>query len=82
MRKAVKDEILKDDAEEVLPGPETTPTPPTGFQVMVLEFILRRLASPMHDFLWGLLFAYGVQLHNLTPNTVLDTSILHHYFVS
>jgi hypothetical protein len=27
--KAMKDELLKDDAEEVrVPGPETTPTPP------------------------------------------------------
>jgi hypothetical protein len=62
LHKATKEELLKDDAEEVhVPGTETTPTPPTGFRVMFMAFILRRLSFPAHDFLRGLLFAYGVQ---------------------
>jgi hypothetical protein len=52
---------VKDDTEEVrVPGPEMTPTPPGGFQLMFLAFILCRLSFPAHDFLRGVLFAYGV----------------------
>jgi hypothetical protein len=70
--KAGKDELLKDDAEEVqVTRPKMTPTPPEGFQVMFLAFIIHGLSFPTHDFLRGLLFAYGVQLHDLAPNTVL-----------
>jgi hypothetical protein len=43
--KAAKEELLKDDAEEVrVPRPETTSTPPAGFRVMFMAFILRGLS--------------------------------------
>jgi hypothetical protein len=72
LRKAAKEELLKDDAETIcMLGPEATPTPPARFWVMFMAFILRRLSFPAHDFLRGLLFAYGVQLHDLTPNTIV-----------
>jgi hypothetical protein len=72
LRKAAKDGLLKDDAAEVcMAGPEATPTPPVGFRVMFLAFVLYRLSFPPHDFLRGLLFAYGIQLHDLNPNTIL-----------
>jgi hypothetical protein len=35
------------------------------------DFILHGLALPAHEFLRGLLFVYGVQLHQLTPNSIL-----------
>jgi hypothetical protein len=38
---------------------------------MFLSFLLRGLSLPAHEFLRGLLFAYGVQLHQLTPNSIL-----------
>jgi hypothetical protein len=38
---------------------------------MFLAFLLRGLSLPAHEFLRGLLFVYGVQLHQLTPNSVL-----------
>jgi hypothetical protein len=72
-----KDWLLKEDPEEVqVPGRKTTPTPPAGIRVMFLAFILRGLSFLAHDFLWGLLFVYGVQLHDLTPNTVLHIACL------
>jgi hypothetical protein len=71
LRKATKDGILKEDAlENCLVGPEVTPNPPAGFRVMFLAFVLRGLSFPPHDFLHGLLFAYGIQLHDLNPNTI------------
>jgi hypothetical protein len=38
---------------------------------MFLSFLLRGLSLPAHEFLRGLLFVYGVQLHQLTPNSLL-----------
>jgi hypothetical protein len=38
---------------------------------MFLAFLLRGLSFPAHEFLRGLLFVYGVQLHQLTPNSIL-----------
>jgi hypothetical protein len=39
--------------------------------VMFFDFLLRGLSVPVHEFLRGLLFVYGVQLHQLTPNLIL-----------
>jgi hypothetical protein len=38
---------------------------------MFLAFLLRGLSLPAHEFLRGLLYVYGVQLHQLTPNFLL-----------
>jgi hypothetical protein len=38
---------------------------------MLLSFLFRGLSLPAHEFLHGLLFVYGVQLHQLTPNSIL-----------
>jgi hypothetical protein len=39
--------------------------------VIFLAFLLRGLSLPTHEFLRGLLFVYGVQVHQLTPNSLL-----------
>jgi hypothetical protein len=38
---------------------------------MFLAFLLEGFSLPAHEFLCGLLFVYGVQLHQLTPNSLL-----------
>jgi hypothetical protein len=38
---------------------------------MFLAFLLRGFSLPAHEFLRGLLFVYSVQLHQLTPNSLL-----------
>jgi hypothetical protein len=38
---------------------------------MFFSFLLRGLSLPTHEFLRGLLFVYGVQLHQLTPNSII-----------
>jgi hypothetical protein len=45
---------------------------------MFLAFLLRGFSLPAHEFLRGLLFVYGVQLHQLTPNSLLHIA----YFVT
>jgi hypothetical protein len=72
LQSAEKIGILKNDpAETLAAGPEIIPRPPAGFQVLFLAFILRGISFPPHPFLRGLLFAYGIQLHDLNPNTIL-----------
>jgi hypothetical protein len=72
MSAAEKIGLLKNDPEESLvAGPEIIPRPPPGFRVIFLAFLLRGLSLPPYPFLHGLLFAYGVQLHDLNPNTIL-----------
>jgi hypothetical protein len=38
---------------------------------MFLAFLFCGLSLPAHEFLRELLFVYGVQLHQLTPNSIL-----------
>jgi hypothetical protein len=38
---------------------------------MFLSFLLHGLSLPAHEFLCGLVFVYGMQLHQLTPNSIL-----------
>jgi hypothetical protein len=62
--------IFADD-QVTFPSTERIPKPPSGFWVMFFYFLLRGLSLPAHEFLRGLLFIYGVQLHQLTPNSIL-----------
>jgi hypothetical protein len=57
--------------ESLAAGPEIVPRPPPGFRIIFLAFLPRGLSLPPHPFLCGLLFAYGIQLHDLNPNTIL-----------
>jgi hypothetical protein len=61
LRKLAKDDLVKEGSNEVLvPGPEMSPTPPAGYQVMFLAFFFRGLTFPAHEFFRALLFAYGI----------------------
>ncbi|KAK1696179.1 hypothetical protein QYE76_012876 [Lolium multiflorum] len=57
------------------PGEESYPTPPIGYRVSFVDHLIRGLSAPIHEFLRGLLFVYGLQLHHLTPNSILHISI-------
>jgi hypothetical protein len=50
---------------------ERIPKSPSGYRVMFLAFLLRGFSLLVHEFLRGLLFVYGVQLHQLTPNSLM-----------
>ncbi|KAK1604414.1 hypothetical protein QYE76_028087 [Lolium multiflorum] len=58
-----------------MPGDESSPHPPIGFRVTFIGFLIRGLSVPIHEFLHGLIFIYGIQLHQLTPNSLLHISI-------
>jgi hypothetical protein len=72
LSQAEKMGLLKNTpAESLAAGPEIIPRPPPGFRVIFIAFLLWGLSLPPHPFLRGLLFAYGIQLHDLNPNTIL-----------
>src|SRR4051812_15102753 len=50
---------------------EGTPNPSKGERVCFVPYLLRGLGFPIHPFLRGLLEFYGLQLHDLTPGSVL-----------
>src|SRR3954470_19324312 len=50
---------------------EGTPNPSKGEMVCFVPYLLRGLGFPIHPFLRGLLEFYGLQLHDLTPGSVL-----------
>jgi hypothetical protein len=71
LAKAQKDGFIAEGDQVVFPSTDRIPKPPSGYRVMFLAFLLRGLSFPAHEFLCGLLFVYGVQIHQLTPNSIL-----------
>jgi hypothetical protein len=71
LKKVKKEGFLPASTEIVFPSDEVIPAPPPGFRVMFLALLLRGFSHPSHEFLCGLRFVYGVQLHQLIPNSLL-----------
>jgi hypothetical protein len=71
LKKAKKEGFLPESVVIVSPGDEAVPSPLVGYRVMFLSFLVHGLSLPAHKFLRGLLFVYGVQLHQLTSNSLL-----------
>ncbi|KAK1682454.1 hypothetical protein QYE76_043302 [Lolium multiflorum] len=57
------------------PKEESYPSPPIEYRVSFLDHLICGLSPPIHEFLRGLLFVYGLQLHQLRPNSILHVSI-------
>jgi hypothetical protein len=76
--KAEKEGFLPESMAVIFPRDEAIPRLPVGYLVMFLAFLLRGLSLSAHEFLCGLLFVYGVQLHQLMPNSILHIA----YFLS
>jgi hypothetical protein len=71
LTKAQRGGFLIGGEQVVFPSTKRIPKPPSGYWVMFLAFLLRGLSLPAHEFLRGILFVYGVQLHQLMPNSIL-----------
>ena len=50
---------------------EGVPNPSQGERVCLVPYLMRGLGFPIHPFLRGLMEFYGLQLHNLTPASIL-----------
>ncbi|KAK1650556.1 hypothetical protein QYE76_068361 [Lolium multiflorum] len=57
------------------PKEESYPSPPIEYRVSFVDHLIRGLSPPIHEFIRGLLFVYGLPLHQLTPNSILHVSI-------
>ncbi|KAK1607061.1 hypothetical protein QYE76_030734 [Lolium multiflorum] len=67
--------LMKKKDSLIFPGDESAPNPPIGYRVIFIDHLVRGLSTPVHEFLRGLLFIYGIQLHQLTPNSILHISL-------
>jgi hypothetical protein len=67
--------IPPEEGNVILPCLASRPNPPAGFTVMFVAFLYRGLSLPSHEFLRRLLHSYGIQLWQLTPNSILHLAI-------
>ncbi|KAK1611614.1 hypothetical protein QYE76_035287 [Lolium multiflorum] len=67
--------LMKKEGAIRFPSEESYPTPPIEYRVSFVDHLIRGLSTPIHDFLRVLLFVYGVQLHQLTSNSILHVAI-------
>ena len=66
---------LPDDIGHRLPDEgQLIPTPRPHERVVFLTHFLRGLGFPLHPFVWGLMFYYGLDFHDLAPNFILNIS--------
>ena len=62
---------LPDDIAHRLPDEgQLIPTPRPHERVLFLTHFLRRLGFPLHPFVRGLMFYYGLDFHDLAPNFI------------
>ena len=63
---------LAADIAHRLPGAgQIVPTPEPHERVVFLHHFLRGLGFPLHPFVCGLIFYYGLDFHDLAPNFIL-----------
>jgi hypothetical protein len=55
-----KEGLLPEAVPVIFPSDKHVPKPLKGYRVMFLNFLLRGLYFPAHEFLPGLLFVYGM----------------------
>ena len=66
---------LSSDTAHRLPDEgQLIPTPRPHERVVFLPHFLRGLGFPLHPFVRGLMFYYGLDFHDLAPNFILDIS--------
>ena len=66
---------LSSDIAHRLPDEgELIPTPRPHERVVFLPHFLRGLGFPLHSFVRGLMFYYGLDFHDLAPNSLLHIS--------
>ncbi|KAK1648819.1 hypothetical protein QYE76_066624 [Lolium multiflorum] len=75
MNLLMKLEFAKKENALRFPKEESYPSPPMEYRVSFVDHLICGLSPPIHEFLRGLLFVYGLQLHQLTPNSILHVSI-------
>ena len=66
---------LTAEIKQRIPAKEQViPTPEPGERVVSIPHFLRRLGFPLHPFVRGLMFYYGLDFHDLAANSFLHMS--------
>ena len=77
IKKLRKAGYLHNDIAQRLPDKgQLIPTPGPHERVVFLIHFLRGLGFPLHPFVWGLMFYYGLDFHDLAPNFILNILVL------
>ena len=66
--------LSNDIAYRLLEKGQLIPTLRPHERVVFLPHFLRGLGFPLHTFVWGLMFYYGLDFHNLALNFILNIS--------
>ena len=66
--------LSKDIAHRLPEQGQLLPTPRPHKRVVFLPHFLCRLGFPLHPFVRGLMFNYGLDFHDLAPNFILNIS--------
>ena len=66
--------LSNDIAYRLLEEGQLLPTPRPHERVVFLPHFLRGLGFPIHPFVRGLMFYYGLDFHDLAPNFILNIS--------
>ena len=75
IKKLRKAGYLSNDIAYRLPEKgQLIPTPKPHERVVFLTHFLRGLGFPLHPFVRGLMFYYGLDFHDLAPNFILNIS--------
>jgi hypothetical protein len=61
--------------EWIPPVGGAAPSPPPGYIVSFVSFHERGFGVPAGRFIRAILYHYGVELHNLTPNSISQAAI-------
>jgi hypothetical protein len=61
--------------EWMAPSSGAAPSPPPGYVVSFVSFHERGFGVPASRFMRAILHVYGVELHNLSPNSILQAAI-------
>ena len=66
--------LAKDITHRLLAEGQVVPTPEPTERVVFIPHFLRRLGFPLHPFVRGLMYYYGIDFHDLSPNSFLNIS--------
>ena len=66
--------LAKEIAHRLPAKGQTVPTPEPHERVVFLTHFVRGLGFPLHPFVRGLMFYYGLDFHDLAPNFILNIS--------
>ena len=66
--------LAVDIAHRLPDAGQIVPTPEPHKRVVFLSHFVRGLGFPLHPFVRGLMFYYGLDFHDLSPNFILNIS--------